>query len=72
MAKTRISCSVVVFGLLYVSSHYWLFLLSPVIDCLAMLCISWFIGSRIGRHLLLQKVFPRVEGKNKVVLITGE
>lgn len=72
MAVVKLLTSTFLFYILNSLRDYWYPLIQWAVNWVVIASISWYIGRRITRYIICQKVLPRVEPSDKGVLITGE
>src|ERR1700712_1900223 len=71
MAVAKITASFGVWLLLRATYEYWIPLISPFVNFVLVLCLSWFLGKKVAKHVLIKKLLPSVDPKGRAVLITG-
>ena len=71
MVVAKLTASFGVWLLLRWSYDYWTPLVSPIVNYLTLICLSWFIGRRVAKNFLIPRFMSPVPAKGKAVLITG-
>ena len=72
MAVVKLLTSTLLFYILNSLRDYWYPLIQWAVNWIVIASISWYIGRRITRYFICQKILPRVEPSDKAVLISGE
>jgi len=72
MVVAKITAAFGVYLLLNNTFEYWMPLISPLVNFLVIVILSWFLGKLITKKLLIKKgILPPVDPKGKAILITG-
>ena len=71
MVVAKITASFGVWLLLRACYDYWIPLVSPIVNFLTLICLSWFIGYRVAKYILIPRFMSPVSSEEKAVMITG-
>lgn len=71
MVVAKLTATFGVWLLLRASFDYWYPWVSPIVNCVLLLSLSWFIGKKLAKSIIIKKLLPPVDPKGRAVMITG-